>query len=250
MSERVSLKDRAYSYLREAIITGALPEGSQHSIYRLADQLGISRTPVREAVLQLAEGGLVTVERNRGVRIHGITAREIRDIFELRLLVEVPAAAFAATQGDEVFRERLHAATAAMRESSANHDDEGFHTHDRALHDQIAATLGNSRLASVLGSLRDVTRAHGAWTGHGARDLDEIVDEHRRIVDALLARDAVAAAEAMERHLVRTGTLLMQQRAQRTGESVDRDWWRRLRGTEPDPPRPPGQQGIACGPRA
>ncbi|TFB56354.1 GntR family transcriptional regulator [Cryobacterium tagatosivorans] len=228
MSGRVSLKDRAYAYLRDSIVSGELENGSHHSVYRLADQLGISRTPVREAVLQLAEAGLVTVEKNRGITIHGLTVGDVRDIFELRLLIEVPAAAYAATHGGEDFRARLRFEASAMETSSVENDEEGFRSHDRALHDHIAGVLANSRLASTLGGLRDVTRAHGAWTGNRTRELSEIIGEHEHIVDALMERDPERAARAMREHLIRTGTLLMEQIAPGTGETVPVDWWNRL----------------------
>lgn len=228
MNDRVSLKDQAYTYLRDAIVTGDLEDGSQHSVYRLADQLGISRTPVREAVLQLAAAGLVTVEKNRGIRIHGITVADIRDIFELRLMIEVPAAAYAAVHAGKELRALLESETLAMEASTKTHDHEQFRFHDQALHDHISGVLENQRLSSVLTGLRDVTRAHGAWTGNSTRPVREIMAEHEVIVEALFARDPDRASQAMRDHLVRTGTLLMQQIASRTGEEVVEDWWQRV----------------------
>ncbi|MUL49402.1 GntR family transcriptional regulator [Mycobacterium sp. CBMA293] len=228
MGGRPSLKDQAYAYIRDAIVSGELEDGSQHSVYRLADHLGISRTPTREAVLQLAEAGLVTVERNRGIRIHGITVADIRDIFELRLLIEVPATAYAAVNGDDDFVSAMRSEASAMESSTVAHDDERFKAHDRALHDHIISVLNNGRMSSTLGGLRDVTRAHGAWTGHNTRDVRDIMAEHELIVDALAARDPKRASDAMRTHLIRTGTLLMEQIAPRTGEQIDPAWWHRL----------------------
>lgn len=227
MGARVSLKEQAYGQLRDAILAGELENGSHHSVYRLADQLGMSRTPVREAVLQLADAGLVTIERNRGITIQGLTVDDIRDIFELRLLTEVPAVAYAAAHGSDRFRALLRAESDAMAQAVAQGDGARFRAHDRALHDLIAGELSNDRLSSMLGTLRDATTAHGAWTGDGARELSEIMQEHGLIVDALLSRDPDVAARTMTEHLVQTGTLLMSQSATRTGETVDADWWRR-----------------------
>jgi DNA-binding GntR family transcriptional regulator len=171
---------------------------------------------------------MVTIERNRGIRIHGTTVDEIRNVFELRLLIEVPAAAYAAEHGTDTFFAALRAASDAMAAASIGNDEEQFRSHDRALHGLIADVLGNQRLSSALSGLRDVTRARGAWTGNRSRELVDIVSEHTAIVDALLARDADGAALAMREHLERTGTLLMKQVADAAGEQVPDGWATRL----------------------
>lgn len=79
MAGRISTTDRVHALLRDEIVTGALVSGSLHSIYGIADRLGVSRTPVRDAVLRLADAGMVSIERNRGVRIRGLGVQEIRD---------------------------------------------------------------------------------------------------------------------------------------------------------------------------
>jgi len=228
MVDRVNITDQVYAYLRESIVSGELKSGSQHSVYRLAEQLGVSRTPVREAVLRLADTGMVTVERNRGIRIRGVTVEDIRDVFEMRLLIEVPAAAYAARHGGTELRATLVAANEAMKAAAAINDEEEFRRRDRALHGCIADVLGNQRLATTLSSLRDATRARGAWTGNRSRELGEIVSEHAPIVEALLAGDPAAAAARMRAHIVTTGTLLMHQVAAMSGEPVPEDWAERL----------------------
>jgi len=87
VTSRTTATDRVFALLRERIVGGDLVAGSQHSIYRLSEQLEVSRTPVREAVLRLADLGLVEIERNRGVRIRGVSVADVREVFELRLLL-------------------------------------------------------------------------------------------------------------------------------------------------------------------
>jgi DNA-binding GntR family transcriptional regulator len=233
MVERINITDRIYAHLREEIISGNMKSGSLHSVYRLADELGVSRTPVREAVLRLADTGMVSVERNRGIRIRGVTVEDIREVFELRLIIEVPATAYAATHGGEALVTALAAEIEAMHSAATVNDGEEFRKHDLALHEIISTVLGNQRLSGILGSLRDATRARGAWTGNRSRDLDEIEKEHMPIVDALLAGDPELAAAQMRAHIVRTGTLLMEQVAQVSGEEVPLDWADRLSGIAP-----------------
>ena len=221
---RTTTTDRVFASLRESIVTGEFPAGSLHSIYRLADLLGVSRTPVREAVLRLADTGLVTIERNRGVRIRGVTAADVREVFELRLLLEVPAAAHAAAHADAAAVTALADALAHMREHAERDDEPQFVEHDRRLHDVVAGVLGNARLQAEIATLRDSIQARGASTIHRSRSMPELAEEHAPIVEAIATRDPLAAAAHMEQHLVRTATLLMEQVAVDGVDIVDPDW--------------------------
>ena len=225
MAVRTSTTERVLASLREAILTGTLAPGSLHSIYRLADEHGVSRTPVREAVLRLADAGLVTVERNRGVRVRGVTADDVREVFELRLVLEVPATAYAAQEADDAMVAGLRADLAAMREAADRDDAEAFEEHDRALHGRLHAALGNVRLAEEVLALRASIQARGASTHHRSRGLAEVLQEHVPVVEAVAARDPRAAAARMREHLVHTATLLMRQA---DGEDPDPGWADRL----------------------
>lgn len=224
MSARVSTTDRVHAQLREEIITGTLAGGSLHSIYEMAERLGVSRTPVRDAVLRLADAGMVTIERNRGVRIRGLRVQDIREVFEARLLLEVPAAAYAARHGsDELLQElgeRVHGLTGAAEE----HDTVEFTRLDRQLHRAIVLAAGNQRLADLVESLRDATQAHGVSTIDRSRSIRDVQVEHMPIVDAIQRRDADAAAALMRDHLTTTALLLMRQVAAATGEAAPDAW--------------------------
>ena len=205
-----STTDEVYARLREQILTGDLPRGEQHSIYRLSAQLGVSRTPVREAVLRLADLGLVTIERNRGVTVRGVQAEDIRDVFELRLLLEVPAAAGEAARADEDLRVRLRAALEAMREAARRGDEVVFMRHDRDLHAALGESLGNRRLSQEVDRLRDSIQVRGVSTIDRTRSMVDIAEEHAPIVDAVTAGNAAAAADAMRAHLQHTAALLIE----------------------------------------
>jgi DNA-binding GntR family transcriptional regulator len=208
---RTTTTDRVFAILRESIVTGEFPAGSLHSIYRLSDLLGVSRTPVREAVLRLADIGLVSIERNRGVRIRGVTASDVREVFELRLLLEVPTAAHAAVHADVETVAALQAELQHMRRCAEADDEPRFIQHDRLLHHTIGAALGNARLQAEVATLRDSIQARGATTIHRSRSMTELAEEHAAIVEAIALRDAAAAAQHMRQHLVHTANLLLQQ---------------------------------------
>lgn len=224
MPPYVSSTDKIFNELREGILSGSLKPGELYSVYRISDELGVSRTPVREAVLRLADVDMVTIERNRGFTVRNVTVSDIRDVFELRLMIEVPAAAHAATHGDPEFIDRVQGAIAAMHAASQAGDAASFQRHDLALHDLVNGVLANTRLSSMLRTLRESTRSRGVVTLSRSRGMAAIEDEHAPIVNALIARDPDAAAEYMRAHIVQTGSLLMKQVAQVTGEPVPTGW--------------------------
>lgn len=226
---RTTTTDRVFASLRESIVSGDFPAGSLHSIYRLADLLEVSRTPVREAVLRLADIGLVTIERNRGVRIRGVTVADVREVFELRLMIEVPAAAYAAAHADPLMISSITTELEHMRRSAAIDDEPEFTSHDRLLHWAIGAATGNARLQVEVATLRDSIQSRGASTIRRSRGMSELAEEHAPIVEAIGTADPVAAAAHMEQHLVNTATLLMEQVAIEGVDIVDPDWSRGLR---------------------
>lgn len=225
---RISTTDRVFVSLRESIVTGEFPAGSLHSIYRLADILEVSRTPVRDAVLRLADLGLVTIERNRGVRIRGVSVADVRAAFELRLMLEVPAAALAASHADAGTVAAIETELAAMRECAEKADESGLMAHDRQLHQAISAVMNNPRLQTELMTLSDSIQARGALTIDRSRGMTDVANEHVPIVDAIVSRDPQAAAARMEEHLVHTATLLMRQVAVPGEQEVDPGWARDL----------------------
>ena len=167
-----------------AIADGSLEPGGRYSVAQLAEQLGISRTPVREALLVLEREGRVRFERNKGVRVLETTAADVAEVFELRLLLEVPAAAKACGVVD----------TDDLRAAVEARDGERFH-------ELIVLAAGNRRLAAIVAGLRE------ALAGPAGRDAQEALAEHRAILAAIEAGDADRAAAAMRYHLRRGAEL-------------------------------------------
>lgn len=211
-----SLTERVYEELRTAILSGELAPGTLHSVVEIANQLGVSRTPVREALLQFATDGVVRFERSRGVRILELSIKDIEDIYSLRLLLEVPAAFRAATHMSEADRKVMRKAVAGMRKAREQVDEPLFQRHDLAFHEAVLRGAGNERIVEAVAKTRSQMHARGLSTT-ATRTLDDIFAVHERIFDALEAEDPHAAARAVHDHLVGTLTLLVQQAA---GEDV------------------------------
>lgn len=207
--ERETLTGRAIAALRAAIVDGRLRTGELYSVARLAERLGVSRTPVREALLLLERQGMVRFERNRGVRVLESSAHDLDEVFALRLLLEVPAARRAAELVGEGELAALAAELAAMRRLLRAAEEAAFMAHDQQFHALLLGAAGNRRLVEIVAGLRDHVRFRGSSTVGRGRDLRAIYEEHVRILDALRARDADAVATAMRDHLVQTRRLLL-----------------------------------------
>lgn len=218
---RTRTSDRIHDALRDRIVTGELADGASLSIYRIAEEYGVSRTPVRDAVLRLAQAGLVTIERNLGVTVHGIGPREIAEIFDVRLLLEVPLAARAARLRTAEQADLLASESAAL---ASSREREEFLRHDRDLHALLATIAGTPSVIPILEGLRARTEQRGLSTLERERTFEQVHAEHQAVVAAVVAGDDQAAGAAMRAHLEATGRLLVRRAADRLGVAVDPTW--------------------------
>lgn len=203
-----SLADAVASAVRDGIQRQELVPDETYSVYQLAELLGVSRSPVREALLRLAEAGLVEISRNRGFRVMLPQAHDIEEIFEIRLALEPPAARRVAEHGSDDDLAVIASHMEALRCAGARRDAATFWAMDRALHEGILRAAGNARAVAIIAQLRATTALLGPPTTATGRSLVEILDEHAPIVTAVLARDGDLAETAMREHLVHTGALL------------------------------------------
>ncbi len=224
-----SLADQVVAEIRSAMRSGRLVPGRFYSAYQISELLGVSRSPVREALMKLAEAGVVRMARNRGFTLVVPDAAEIAEIFHLRLLLEVPALCRVAADPPAGLVARLDAELSAMRIEARRHAEAEFMDHDRRFHDLVLSASGNRRLAATVAQLRDVTLTLGASTVDRSRSLTDIADEHIPIRLAIGARDPDAAGRSMTAHLTNTGRLLVGQALQETGDprTLD-DVWREV----------------------
>ena len=213
-----SLTSQVHRALSQAIIVGELAPGSLYSVAKLADRLQVSRSPVREALISLADQGMVAFERNRGVRVLQTTAHDLEEVFSLRLLLEVPAT-FRAAQiitPDDI--ERLGEALGTVdaftgAETMLEHQemDSGFHR-------VILEAAGNSRLAGIVDTLWSHQKMRGLTSAGRSRKLADIHREHQAVFDRIQAGDPNGAARAMREHLGRSASLLLTQETEDAAE--------------------------------
>lgn len=209
--------------VREALDAGEMRPGVKYSVYQLADALGVSRTPVRDALLRLEEVGLIRFEARQGFRVEVPDPRGIADIFAIRLALELPAVARAAQVCDTELAGRLRDRMDALAAAASAGDARTFARHDQLLHDDILGAAGNARARAIVRSMRESTRLLGATT---ARSMADINSEHRPVIDAIVENRSRDAVSAMRSHLMSTGRLLVVQavRDQNSDLEADRIW--------------------------
>ncbi|MDH6292369.1 DNA-binding GntR family transcriptional regulator [Rhodococcus opacus] len=218
--------EQAIAAVRAAIDDGRMKPGVKYSVYQLAEGLGISRTPVRDALLRLEEVGVIKFEARQGFRILLPQPKEIAEIFAVRLALELPAVRKAAAAADPMLSDALQRQRRLMQDAAAGGDEHEFAHHDLGLHDLILDAADNARARAIVKTLRETTRLLGANTADKTRTLTDIDDEHAPIIDAIIAGDPGGAEAAMRVHLVNTGKLLVAQAvlSDDSGLSVDEIW--------------------------
>jgi DNA-binding GntR family transcriptional regulator len=196
---------RAYEYLREAILSGEIPAGTFLAEGEIAETLGVSRTPVRQALRLLLQEELVEVGYRRQLAVIGVSAERRREVFLLRHALEEVAVIEAArvVSLDDV--DQLRLLVMRQRRAAAAENRADFITLDEEFHGRIATSANLPTLHRFLSQLRAFIRLMGteAITTREGRML-QVVDEHERIIDAIEARDVHAAVEAVRIHLAET----------------------------------------------
>ncbi|MFD7644327.1 GntR family transcriptional regulator [Kitasatospora sp. NPDC059795] len=201
ISVQERLRDQVAHALRAALISGELRPGVVYSAPALAADFGVSATPVREAMLDLAREGLVEAVRNKGFRVTELSERDLDEYTEIRALIEVPTvgrvAGVATAEQLEALRPQAEAIVAAARK----HDLIGYLEADRQFHLDLLALAGNTRLVETVGDLRKRSRLYGLNRLDQRGELVSSAEEHFELLDVLLTGDAKAAEECMTRHL-------------------------------------------------
>ncbi|WP_109471642.1 GntR family transcriptional regulator [Ornithinimicrobium cavernae] len=195
-----SLRDKALRILRQAIVSGEIQAGELYSATALARRLQVSVSPVREAMLTLVNAGIMEPVRNRGFRVAELGESDLDEIFELRVLLEVPAVQALAATDLSGERERLEELVRATEESARDGDVTRFLATDREFHLALIEQHGNGRLTDWVANLRDQTRLYGLKDSH-SHPLVEAAAEHRAILEAILEGEGEQVGQLLTSHL-------------------------------------------------
>ena len=200
-AENVTLTDKLAADVADAVLSGALAPGTRLDEHGLAERYGVSRTPVREALRQLAASGLIEMRPRRGAVVAAVTGAQLDDLFVAMGEMEATCARLSAIGMTPVERRRLQVRHEAMAELAVQGDPEAYATANTDFHSAIYAGAHNAPLAEFTASLRrrllPFRRAQFRLPGRLARSQAE----HEAVVRAILSGDATAAHAAMLHHV-------------------------------------------------
>ncbi|NJP99302.1 GntR family transcriptional regulator [Streptomyces zingiberis] len=199
--------DRVYDHVKQAVLDRRYEGGTLLTEGQLAEDVGVSRTPVREALLRLEAEGLLRLYPKKGALVLPVSAQEIRDVVETRLLVEEYAVRRVHPVTPQLVT-RLEELLEEQRRHAAAGDLPAFSVSDRCFHAEIVRAAGNRILERLYDQLRDRQLRMGVAVMHAHPDrIAKNLTEHTAILAALTSGDPGAAAEVVRRHIDRVRLL-------------------------------------------
>ena len=207
--KHTSLSQRIQDLLRDQIINQEIKPGTRLVEEEIAKELGVSRTPVREALNALSQRGLVESRPRRGMYTIQFTKEYLSEIYEIRTVLEGLAAAQATSQMPEEALKNLDQLHQSAKEALTMGNLERCIELDTDLHDAMISYSPNSRLVALLESIHDQILIFRTWESMNASHVKISLEEHRGIIEALISQDADLARIRMEEHVerVRLGLL-------------------------------------------
>ena len=201
MNEYLPLRDVVFNTLRQAILRGDLKPGERLMEIKLAKRLGVSRTPIREAIRMLELEGLVVMIPRRGAAVAQITKQDLEDVLEVRCSLEELAVELACTRitGSEL--DRLHRALKDFESACDTNDVTALAEKDVAFHDIIFESTGNQRLIQLLNNLREQMYRYRLEYLKDESSHDKLLQEHRTIEMDIRNHDVAAARQHIKEHI-------------------------------------------------
>lgn len=201
MDDFLPLRDVVSKTLRQAILTGDLKPGERLMEIHLANKLGVSRTPIREAIRKLELEGLVVMVPRRGAQVAQITEKSMSDVLEVRLALDELAVQLACGRISEEQKQELKGACIAFEEAVKTRDAHVIAKQDVAFHDIIFQATGNARLTQMVNNLAEQMYRYRFEYIKDERQHDMLIKEHRRIYESIVKNDVEAAKEAIRIHI-------------------------------------------------
>jgi len=189
--------------LREQIFSKELAPGSWLDEQSLAEQFGISRTPMREAIKVLASEGLITIKMRRGAYVTEVNRGDLEQIYTVLALLESQAAKITAAKASEDQLNLLDHLHHRLEKAAADRDIEQFFEINGKFHELIQEIAGNRWMNGVIADLRKVLKLHRRDSLTSTGRIQNSLLEHREILKAILKRDELAAETAMRKHWAR-----------------------------------------------
>lgn len=213
---RTVLADETYAILTAQLMEHRIPPGARINIDRLARELGVSQTPIREALARLESDRLVTKEPLRGYSATSLlTLKEIQDLYEFRLVIEPWAAGVVAMKSSPTIVQALERELRTCPSAPTNSSYDVYRElsdHDARFHTLILGFTGNEEMVKAFSATH--CHLHQFRLHYSASSGSNALQEHRHVVDAIASADSVAAIAAMTQHLEHSGLRYEQDYAQ------------------------------------
>lgn len=201
LNHDVSLRYKVFKYIKTQIINGHYKPGESLVESKLAEELGVSRTPIREAVRLLEVEGLVEITPNKGGVVLGISRKDVEDIYAIRCLVEGLAARWAAERMSSIDKKELKKIIDLMEFYSQREDLDELADLDNRFHQIIYEASGSKILNLTLGNLHQYVQIARLESLRVAHRADQTLAEHRAILEAFLEGNPEKAETALSQHV-------------------------------------------------
>ena len=201
MNEYLPLRDVVFNTLRHAILKGELEPGERLMEISLAQKLGVSRTPIREAIRKLELEGLVVMVPRKGAEVADITEKDLRDVLEVRTALEELSIELAIRNMDEEQLDNLKKANEAFARNSEGDDLIKIAESDVAFHEHIYMATGNKRLIQIINNLREQMYRYRVEYLKDENNYPTLMKEHKDIVEGLVRKNKTQVTETMHQHV-------------------------------------------------
>jgi len=195
------LRELVFESLREAIILGRLKPGERLMEVQLAEEMGVSRTPVREAIRKLELDGFVVMVPRKGAYVAGITLKDITDVFEVRAALEAMAAGLAAERITDEEMDQLERSLVQISESHTGDDINAIVKGDTEFHNLIYQASRNQRLVQIITHLQEQIQRFRMTSLSQPGRTKFALDEHKKIVEAISDRNVELAQMLAREHI-------------------------------------------------
>ena len=195
------LRDLVYDELKMKIMMGAISPGTRMMEVELAEEMGVSRTPVREAIRKLEKEGLISIEPRRGAYASSLSSQDMVDILEVRQTMEGLAADLATTRFSDEQKKELQRVSESFDEAVELGDMQQMIALDTLFHHLIVEGTGNKLLTVMVGQLQDMVLRFRYLYYDDFRRAEKMPGEHKEILEAILGGDPIKAKNAADNHI-------------------------------------------------
>ena len=209
LNEYLPLRDIVFNTLREAILTGELVPGERLMEKQLAERMGVSRTPIREAIRKLELEGLVNMIPRKGAEVSRITEKDIENVLEVRCVLEELAATLSCQKITEEELEELYLTLQEFKIAIRRKDVEQIIDKDVKFHDIIFSSTGNDKLIAILNNLREQIYRFRVEYIRKASKYTDLVEEHEKIYETIKTKNEKEARIIAREHITNQETAVI-----------------------------------------